>query len=237
MKDVSDSTEEVSVLTNDSKPTDSEMEQFFTNLSLCETKPAILSLIPKYSDTYVPKLSLSTLPQPLTSLHKSDYMKLEYNELLNVCQKVSLDFTSEIAKSIELETRLQSKSKLWFKFRAGRVIASRMKAVCRTDINHPSRSLISICYPEAFSFTSTQTDWGCKHEKQAQEKYVKATKPSHINLKISENGLFINPQWPFIGASPNGIITWQEMSWKLSVLIAIVRRASSQQQPMINIFV
>ena len=167
MIDVSESTctEGVSISTNASKPTDSEMEQFFANLSLCETKPAILSLIPKYSDTYVPKLSLSTLPQPLTSLHKSDYMKLE---LLNICEKVSLDFTNEMAKSVELETRLQHKSKLWFKFRAGRVTASRMKAACRTDINHPSQSLIkSICYPEAFSFTSKQTDWGCKHEKQA----------------------------------------------------------------------
>ena len=36
---------------------------------------------------------------------------------------------------------------------------------------------------------------------------MKATKPSHNNLKISENGLFVNPQWPFIGASPDGIIT------------------------------
>ena len=208
MINISESTEEVSILANDSKPTDSEMEQFFANLSLCETKPGILSLIPKYSDAYVPKLSLCTLPQPLTSLHKSDYMKLEYNDLLNVCEKVSLEFTSEMAKSVELETRLQSKSKLWFKFRAGRVTASRMKAVCRTDINHPSQSLIkSICYPEAFSFTSKQTEWGCKHEQQAREKYVKATKPSHNNLKISENGLFVNPQWPFIGASPDGIIT------------------------------
>ena len=82
MIDVSESTEGVSISTNASKPTDSEMEQFFANLSLCEIQPAILSLIPKYSDTYVPKLSLSTLPQPLTSLHKSDYMKLEYNDLL-----------------------------------------------------------------------------------------------------------------------------------------------------------
>ena len=135
-------------------------------------------------------------------------MKLEYHDLLNVCENISLEFTGEMAKSVESETRLQSKSKLWFKYQAGRVTASRMKAVCRTDITNPSHSLIkSICYPEAFSFPSKQTEWGCKHEKQAQEKYEKVTKPSHNNLQISENGLFINPQWPFIGASPDGIIT------------------------------
>jgi len=134
-------------------------------------------------------------------------VKLEYHDLLNVCENVSIEFTSEIVKSIELETRLQTKSKLWFKYRAGRVTASRMKAVCQTDITNPSQSLIkSICYQEAFSFTSKQTEWGCKYEKHTEEKYEKATKPSH-NLQILENGLFINPQWPFIGASLDGIVT------------------------------
>ena len=47
-------------------------------------------------------------------------------------KNLSLEFTDEMAKSVESETRLQSKSKLWFKYRAGRVTASRMKAVCRT---------------------------------------------------------------------------------------------------------
>ena len=206
--DISETTKEVSVLSLSSKPTNIEMEQLFADLNLCGTKPAILSLIPKYSDNYIPKLSLSTFPQPLTSLYQSNYMKLEYHDLLNVCENISLEFTGEMAKSVESETRLQSKSKLWFKYQAGRVTASRMKAVCRTGITNPSQSLIkSICYPEAFSFTSKQTEWGCKHEKQAQEKYEKVTKPSHSNLQISENGLFINPQWPFIGASPDGVIT------------------------------
>ena len=127
---------EVSVLTQCSKPTNIEMEQF---LNLCGTKPAILSLIPKYSDNYIPKVSLPTFPQPLTSLYKSNYMKLQYHDLLNVCENISLEFTGEMAKSVESETRLQGKSKLWFKYRAGRVTASRMKAVCRTDITNPSQ--------------------------------------------------------------------------------------------------
>ena len=58
--------------------TDIEMEQLFSDLNLCGTKPAILSLIPKYSDNYITKLSLPTFPQPLTSLYQSNYMKLEY---------------------------------------------------------------------------------------------------------------------------------------------------------------
>ena len=43
--------------------------------------------------------------------------------------------------AIEKETRLQSNSKFWFKYRAGRVTASRMKAVCHTDPANPSQKL------------------------------------------------------------------------------------------------
>ena len=78
--DISETMKEVSVVSQSSKPTDIAMEQLFSDLNLCGTKPAILSLIPKYSDNYIPKLSFPTFPQPLTSLYQSRYMKLEYHD-------------------------------------------------------------------------------------------------------------------------------------------------------------
>lgn len=82
-----------------------------------------------------------------------------------------------------------------------------MKAVCHTDSSNPSKSLIKrICYPELFVFTSKQTDWGWKNEKLAREEYMKAARKDHENLEVVENGLFINPKWPHIGASPDGIV-------------------------------
>ena len=157
-------------------PTDTELEQFFSNLSLCDTKPAILSLVPPHSDRYVPKVSLANFPQPMTSLRSSDSCQLNYPDLLNACEKISIEVTDDMAQAVEKETRAQSKTPLWFKCRAGRVTASRMKAVCHTDITNPAQSLIkSICYPEAFTFMSKQTNWGCRHEKQARERYEKAT--------------------------------------------------------------
>ena len=73
-----------------------------------------------------------------------------------------------MAGLVEKAIRSQSQSKLWFKYRAGRITASRMKAVCRIDAGNPAQSLIkSICYPEAFSFSTKATKWGCKHEKVA----------------------------------------------------------------------
>ena len=104
----------------------------------------------------------------LSSLKEPSYLQLNYLELLVKCESVTIDITREMAEKVEQATRSQSHSKLWFKYRAGRITASRMKAVCHTDLGNPAQSLIkTICYPEAFSFTTAATKWGCKHEKQA----------------------------------------------------------------------
>ena len=60
-------------------------------------------------------------------------MELEYHELLNVCDSLEINITEEQANVIESETKGQANSKLWYKYRAGRVTASRIKAVCHTD--------------------------------------------------------------------------------------------------------
>lgn len=211
-------TEEVEILTTEeakvsaiSKPTDEEMQLLFKNLNTAvsgDTKPAILSLVEPYSEKFIPKSSMDSFPKPLSLLYQSAYYELPYHKLLDVCQTVSIEITEEMAKSIENATKSQSKSSMWYKYRAGRVTASRMKAVCCTNNASPSQSLVkSICYPEAFSFTSKQTNWGCKHEQKARELYYKKAVLSHDNLEITDSGLVVNPQWPFVGASPDGIIT------------------------------
>ena len=82
-----------------------------------------------------------------------------------------------------------------------------MKAVCHTDSTNPSQSLVkSICYPEELAFTSKQTNWGQKQEKAAKELYLKINISNHDQLVVTDSGLVINPQWSYMGASPDGII-------------------------------
>lgn len=191
-----------------SKPTVAELDLFFTSLSIAGSKPAILSLIPKYADKYIPKILSSEFPLPMIELHKPEYLKLSYHELLKVCETVSVNVTEANAKAVEKETKVQHNTKLWYKYRAGRVTASRMKAVCCTNIANPSQSLIKcICYPEAFAFISKQTTYGCKHEKQAKERYCANIKKRHTKFEVHDSGLVLNPKWPYIGASPDGIIS------------------------------
>lgn len=107
---------------------------------------------------------------------------MDYHRLLEVWESAEI---KETAAAVERETRRQAYSKLWFKYRAGR-----MKAVCHTDAAKSSQSLVkSICYPELFSFTSrqTETEWGCKHEKAARQRYIKAQEKTHK--------LFCRRQW------------------------------------------
>ena len=73
-----------------------------------------------------------------------------------------------MAKQVELETRQQYYSNLWFKYRAGRVTASNMKAAYHADSHNPSQSLSrAVCVYQ-------QTNWlgGQKQEIFAQERYL-----------------------------------------------------------------
>ena len=107
--------------------TSEEMELPFKNQSVGGTKPAILSLIPPYSDNYVPKSLVQKFPEPLISLYASYYVDLEYHELLNACETISLHVTEKMTKSVEKATKSQSKSILWFKHQPGQVTASHMR--------------------------------------------------------------------------------------------------------------
>ena len=42
--------------------------------------------------------------------------------------------------------------------------------------------------------------------KKAQDKYVSMTSVAHKNFKVEESGLFISTDYPFIGASLDGLV-------------------------------
>jgi len=76
----------------------------------------------------------------------------------------------------------------------------------------PTASLVeSVCYPDMFCFTTKATEWGCSHEKLAIELYKKTNGVKHQNFTVVENGLFINLEWPFIGALSDSIVEFHVM--------------------------
>ena len=121
---------------------------FPASLSTCKTKPAILSLVEPYSSNYIPKSLDENLPICLSGLYKPEDHFMNYGELLKVCESCNISVSQQQAEAVELNTKSQSKSPLWFSMRTGRITASCLKAASHTRPVSPSIGLMSICHPE-----------------------------------------------------------------------------------------
>ena len=199
-----------SSISSNLKPQESAIAKFFRQLSTKTSgKPVILSLVPEYADAYIPKTLTSNFPRPLSELFDPNTVNLTFDELLTKCEEVydTFTITRDEVKVVEANTRKQAKCGIWFHQRAGRVTASKFKNAVRTDPTQPSVSLIkSICYPTR-SFKSAACEYGCKHENNARKEYEYAMKQQHQSFSVKESGLILDPMYPFVGASPDGIIT------------------------------
>ena len=133
---------------------------------------------------------------------------MNYAEILKLCETVKLTITSEQRKVVEQATREQASSRIWFRLRAGRITASKVHAVCHTNLDMPAISLVkSICYPESYKFSTAATKWGCMHEKTALDLYRSTIEELHENVKIETCGLFLLENDPYLGASPDGLVS------------------------------
>ena len=197
-----------SACSNVPSPSLAEVGQLFASLAEYSNKPAILALVKDYSSKYIPSSLAADLPLCLTDIYNTEHLKKPFSELLQTAEVTEVSVSASQAKTVEEKTRGQAKSRLWFRMRTGRITASKLKAVCCTDPAMPSISLImSICHPELSKFSTKATQWGCEHESVAQEKYKTMYQPLHNRFSLTESGLFIHPDYPFMGASPDGLVS------------------------------
>ena len=106
--------------------TDEEMTEFYLSLSNAPNrKPAILSVVPYFSDRFAH--SFQHLPTPLQGIYQPENDSLNYLELLEKAKSVSHEAILESqVKHLEVLTRGQSTNRQWFKYRAGRITASQL---------------------------------------------------------------------------------------------------------------
>ena len=137
-----------------------------------------LSLHAKHSDSFVPKCLSGTAPRPLDQLYDSSVPCDIYNDVLLHCATINISVTDDQVQYVVQQTVKQSKSKLWFSMRAGRVTASTFYAACHTRIEKPAMSVLrSICMPNAHRFSYAATEWGNTHESVGRSRPVRG--PSH----------------------------------------------------------
>ena len=187
-----------------------EDNSFFAAINACgrKRKPAVLSLVNPCSESFVPVSTSSLLPKPLTSLFQECNLHFGSREsLFEHCKSLKLSLLAGEILEVERQTRKQSLSKTWYDQRAGRITASIMHIVVHTSLCSPSLSLVkTICYPEVFSFSSPATDWGRTHEQLALKRYLSNEMAHRDYLSVSAFRVVLNETWPFLGASPDGIV-------------------------------
>ena len=114
---------------NVTAPNDAELAAFFKDLYEVNPKAAILSIVPGYCDSCNPISQSSLLPPLMSSYYKPECISHALNDLILESHILfqSLVVTNEQAQCIEENTRERSKSKLWHRYRAGRITASKIK--------------------------------------------------------------------------------------------------------------
>ena len=189
--------------------TNAELKDLYHKISK-SGKLILLSNVPGFCHDYIPRCEKGILPLPLTDVFREEMLEAGYIDLLKVCKDVfdNLSINHEQAQKLDEATRNQSQSKLWCKYRAGRVTASRFKAAAHTDVTQPLQSLIKqICYPESHGATSEAQEWGLKHKKAARDTYCSSMVKKHLNFTVALSGLVVHPGHPHLGASPDGVVS------------------------------
>uniref|UniRef100_A0A8D8X2M5 YqaJ viral recombinase domain-containing protein n=2 Tax=Cacopsylla melanoneura TaxID=428564 RepID=A0A8D8X2M5_9HEMI len=106
--------------------------------------------------------------------------------------------SSELCNNIEKETICQSECKLWHEFRFGRVTASKIHEA--VHCKKTDGSLV-----ESILGARRLKDNAHLERGRVLEKSVLQVVEKELKTKIEKCGLFLNSEWPVIGASPDGL--------------------------------
>ena len=147
------------------------------------------------------------LPLTLPSLQKPKYSAMNDAELRDACKDVfatGMFVTHEEVNYLEESTRLQSQSLLWFQHRSGRITASKFFAVKRASLDPPPTSLVKqLMERSTISSHVPALRWGIDNEDVARQTYIETVSNNH---QCTAAGLHVNPSYPHLGATPDGVL-------------------------------
>ena len=120
--------------------------------------------------------------------------------------KESLKLTTQQIQELELRTREQHRSELWFSARRYRLTASIFGAILRLRPSTPPDSLVKQLLHQK-EFSTQATIWGKENEDIALETYMEYKKKCGNNDLITCNaGFVVCEKHPFLGASPDAYV-------------------------------
>ena len=170
-----------------------------------------------WSTTTVPVSSTAAAdpssPQPLTDLYdpKSKALSTPGLEQACTCARNRIRVTHNEADFLGKSTVSQSKCLTWYEHRKGWITASYFYAVSR-HIASSSRTypITSITQYSGNIDHVPALRWGRENEDRAREAYTTRIQLEHQGVCTPCCGLVVNPKYPFLGVSPDGILscTW-----------------------------
>jgi len=141
-------------------------------------------------------------------------------EIASKCQSDSFHEVLKLNRStadlqrINVITNDQASSEKWFQYRHGMITAScAHEVLVKVDDHLHISNLLSsqnlcakICMYNP-PIHSVSLNWGKSNEKFAFKRYTRKNRTKHKNFSSKTTGLFISEQFPFLGASPDGVIS------------------------------
>ena len=111
---------------------------------------------------------------------------------------------NDMIDNIEVNTQDQAESQSWFKHRVRRLTSSKFGDICKATSDKRRINLTKeLIYSTGGRFISKPLQYGIENESIARDAYA-----DHTETEVSKSGLRISHQFPFLGCSPDGIITY-----------------------------
>lgn len=156
------------------------------------------------------KKLLPTTPQP--NYRFADWVDLKSSN----CQQVFKEFAASqsITKSekdlIEEYTRDQNTVGSWMYTRKGKLTSSKFGEIYKQKQNTKPDSVLKTVLQYHEDGTRQETEhmkWGRTHEPAARRCYYNIMRKTHPGIEVKKSGLHLYNDAPYLGASPDGIVT------------------------------
>ena len=221
----SDSAESIPVSSGEKKEPVVNVERFRSKLEALHSKAGWLT----FFESKGTEDSSRNLPCHLdVSFCFRDSVDLKSEEAINMTEKqMKGEFSVDEVKLLEEKTRGQAKNELWISERKTRITSSNFSDVVNMKVNSDPNSVIKrMLYSPQFE--SKYTKWGRKHESAAIMKYKLYMKRSYSDIKVKNCGLFVLEDCPYLGASPDGVVTYTENGKAMNGLLEVKCPASEK---------
>lgn len=182
--------------------------KFLDRLSNSSARPVVLSLLKPYCNSYIPELSRYPGVVPKNFYDPVSRDK-GLTDLIRECSSLadSLELSKRAQSLIEQQTRGQATSHKWFLYRQGRVTASVFYDVCHAGIEKPPMSLLKKLCMANKPINAPGIKWGRSQEKNARASYQLRAMCLHEDAKFQDSGLIVSVRDPFVGATPDGLVS------------------------------